>query len=85
MIIVDDCSTDASYSIALEASKQDSRIRVHKNGCNKGACFSRNFATDKAKGKYIAFLDSDDIWYAEKLQTQIEFMQANNCDFSFTE
>ncbi|MBO7484721.1 MAG: glycosyltransferase family 2 protein [Spirochaetaceae bacterium] len=85
MIIVDDCSTDASYSIALEASKQDSRIRVYKNGCNKGACYSRNFATEKAKGKYIAFLDSDDIWYAEKLQIQIDFMQTHNCDFSFSE
>ncbi len=85
MIIVDDCSTDSSYQIALDASQKDSRIFVFKNGCNKGACYSRNFATDKAKGKYIAFLDSDDVWYAEKLQTQIEFMEAHNCDFSFSE
>ena len=85
MIIVDDCSTDSSYQIALDASQKDSRIFVFKNGCNKGACFSRNFATDKAKGKYIAFLDSDDVWYKEKLQVQIDFMKANDCDFSFSE
>lgn len=85
MIIVDDCSTDSSYKIALDASQKDSRIFVFKNGCNKGACYSRNFATDKAKGKYIAFLDSDDVWYKEKLQIQIDFMKANDCDFSFSE
>lgn len=85
MIIVDDCSTDASYSIALEASKLEPRISVYKNEQNMGACYSRNFATDKAKGKYIAFLDSDDIWYAEKLAEQLEFMQKKNCDFCFSE
>ena len=85
MIIVDDCSTDSSYKIALDAAKLDTRISVYKNEQNMGACFSRNFATDKAKGKYLAFLDSDDIWYAEKLKEQLDFMQKNNCDFSFTE
>ena len=85
MIIVDDCSTDSSYGIALEASKHEPRISVYKNEQNMGACFSRNFATDKAKGKYLAFLDSDDIWYAEKLKEQLDFMQKNNCDFCFCE
>ena len=85
MIIVDDCSTDSSYKIALDAAKLDPRILVYKNEQNKGACFSRNFATDKAKGKFLAFLDSDDIWYAEKLKDQLDFMQQNDCDFSFTE
>ncbi|MBO6100389.1 MAG: glycosyltransferase family 2 protein [Spirochaetaceae bacterium] len=85
MIIVDDCSTDSSYGIALEASKHESRISVYKNQQNMGACFSRNFATDKAKGKYLAFLDSDDIWYAEKLKEQLDFMQKNDCDFCFCE
>ena len=85
MIIVDDCSTDSSYQIACKASEQDSRIYVYKNDQNKGACYSRNFATDKANGKYIAFLDSDDVWYKEKLQVQIGFMKENDCDFSFSE
>lgn len=85
MIIVDDCSTDSSYKIAEQASKLDTRISVYKNEQNMGACYSRNYATDKARGRFIAFLDSDDVWYAEKLKEQLDFMQKNNCDFCFSE
>lgn len=85
LIIVDDCSTDGSYEIALKFAEQDSRIKVIRNEINSGAAISRNKAIELAKGEFIAFLDSDDIWMPNKLQKQIEFMKDNNCDFSFTE
>lgn len=85
MIIVDDCSSDGSYEIALEYEKQDSRIKVLKNVKNSGAAVSRNKAIEVSQGEYLAFLDSDDLWMPEKLEKQLKFMQENNCDFSFTE
>lgn len=83
LIIVDDCScdnTDEIVAIFLE----DSRIKYLKNAENKGAAFSRNRALREAKGKWIAFLDSDDLWYPEKLQKQLCFMIENNYSFSYT-
>lgn len=85
MLIIDDCSTDASFAVAESYAKNDKRIKVYKNKENQGAYFSRNFAINEAKGTYVAFLDSDDIWLPEKLQIQIDFMQKNECDFSFSE
>lgn len=84
LIIVDDCSIDDSYKIALEYSKKDSRIKVLKNDKNSGAAISRNKAIDIAIGEYIAFLDSDDLWESRKLETQINFMIENNCDFCYS-
>lgn len=85
MIIVDDCSTDGSYEIALEYALRDNRIKVIHNEKNLGAAISRNKAIEVAQGEYIAFLDSDDLWMPEKLEKQIHFMNENNCDFSFCE
>lgn len=85
MLIVDDCSTDGSYEIALEYAAKDSRIKVFRNEQNSGAAISRNRAIEESKGEYLAFLDSDDLWMPEKLEKQIAFMHENNCDFSFTE
>lgn len=84
MLIVDDCSTDGSYEIALEFAKKDNRIKVFRNEINSGAALSRNFALDLAQGEYIAFLDSDDLWKADKLEKQISFMKENKCDFCFS-
>ncbi len=85
MLIQDDCSTDNSYEIALEYAKKDSRVKVFRNEKNSGAAITRNNAIKIAQGKYLAFLDSDDIWFPEKLEKQLEFMQKNNCDFVFSE
>ena len=82
LIIVDDCSTDNSEEIIL--SIKDERIRFLKNQMNSGAALSRNYALREAKGKWIAFLDSDDLWYPEKLEKQIAFMKENGCFFSYT-
>ena len=85
MLIVDDCSTDGSYEIALEYAARDPRIKVMRNERNSGAAVSRNRAIEVASGEYVAFLDSDDLWLPEKLARQIKFMQENGCDFCFTE
>jgi glycosyltransferase involved in cell wall biosynthesis len=85
LIIVDDCSTDNSYSVALEYAGKDRRIRVYQMEKNNGAAICRNKAIELSQGQYLAFLDSDDIWFPEKLAKQLRFMQNNNCDFSFTE
>ena len=84
MIIVDDCSTDNSYQIALEYAKKDKRIHVYKNEINSGAAKSRNVAIQMAQGDYVAFLDSDDLWAPEKLEKQLNFMKNNNYCFTYT-
>ena len=84
LIIVDDCSTDSSLDIIKEYASQDSRIRLFENEKNMSAAYSRNLALREAKGKWIAFLDSDDIWYAQKLEKQIDFMVKNNYKFTYT-
>lgn len=84
MIVVDDYSTDKTAEIVLSFQKEDSRIKYIKNESNRGAAFSRNVALQNAKGKWIAFLDSDDVWCPEKLEKQIEFMNRNNYHFSYT-
>lgn len=82
LIIVDDCSTDNTKE--LLKSINDSRIVLLENDTNSGAAISRNYALRQAKGKWIAFLDSDDIWLPEKLEKQVAFMENNNYYFSYT-
>lgn len=85
MLIVDDCSTDGSYEIALEYARKNNRIKVYLMEKNGGTALARNKAIELSSGDYLAFLDSDDLWYPEKLEKQLQFMYANDCDFSFTE
>ena len=82
LLFVDDCSTDNSIEVAR--SFNDDRIKIFKNETNSGAAVSRNYALREAKGKWIAFLDSDDLWESEKLEKQLGYMVANNYDFSYT-
>ena len=86
LIIVDDCSTDNTLEIVkqyIEEAKE-TRIRLLSNEKNSGAALSRNYALREAKGRWIAFLDSDDLWLPEKLEKQIRFMEDNNYSFSYT-
>lgn len=83
LIIVDDCSTDNTDDI-VKPFLIDSRIRYLKNERNSGAAVSRNRALREAKGRWIAFLDSDDLWVPEKLEKQIGFMEKNGYSFSYT-
>ncbi len=84
MIIVDDVSTDNSVEIVEEIAKNDTRIKLYKSEVNGGAAVARNKALQHAKGRMIAFLDSDDIWLPSKLEIQVKFMLENNYPISFT-
>lgn len=84
LLLIDDCSTDNSLEIAKKYQARDSRIKVLKLDSNSGAAKARNTGIKESIGRYIAFLDSDDLWSPEKLKTQIEFMKVNQCSFSFT-
>lgn len=83
LIIVDDCSTD-NTDIVIKSYLTDIRIHYLKNEKNSGAAVSRNKALAIAKGKWIAFLDSDDLWNEEKLTKQVNFMEYNGYHFSYT-
>jgi glycosyltransferase involved in cell wall biosynthesis len=84
LLIVDDCSTDDTDEI-IAPYLADSRIHYTKNDTNSGAALSRNWALRQAKGKWIAFLDSDDLWEPEKLEKQIGYMRKNGYAFSYTD
>lgn len=84
MIIVDDCSTDET-DIVVKEYINDARIKYLKNEKNSGAAVSRNYALREAKGKWIAFLDSDDLWVSTKLEKQLQFMMDNDYHFSYTQ
>lgn len=84
LIIVDDCSSDDT-DIVIQKYLVDKRIIYLKNKQNSGAAISRNKALIKAKGKWIAFLDSDDVWLPSKLKEQIDFMLNNDYKFSYTD
>ena len=83
LLIVDDCSTDNTDEVMKEYLS-DSRVKYFKNEKNSGAAVSRNKALREASGKWIAFLDSDDLWLPNKLQKQISFMEENDYHFSYT-
>ena len=84
MLIVDDCSQDNSVDIISKFSNNETRIRLFCLEKNVGPAEARNIAIRNASGKYIAFLDSDDIWCSNKLEDQLKFMEKNNVEFSFT-
>lgn len=83
LIIVDDYSTDETDK-AVSCFTKDKRIKYIKNSKNSGAAISRNHALRKANGRWIAFLDSDDLWYPQKIEKQVKFMTENNYKFSYT-
>lgn len=84
MIIVDDCSRDNTEAIVREYMKNDARIQYHSLEINSGAAVARTEAMKLARGAYMAFLDSDDIWMPDKLTRQIKWMSDNGYVFSCT-
>lgn len=84
MIIVDDCSTDDSLAMAMRYAHGDKRIKVIAQDRNSGAAIARNIAIAASSGRFIAFLDSDDLWHPRKLEKQISFMLRNRIAFSYT-
>lgn len=85
LIIVDDCSEDTSIEIVSRYAEQDDRIKLIRLEQNSGAAVARNSGIEMASGRYIAFLDSDDLWLPEKLAQQIRFMQSHNVAFSYSQ
>lgn len=84
LILVDDCSTDDSFDKADELAKKDNRVIPIKQDGNKGAAMARNLGVANAKGRYICFLDADDVWETDKLQKQIDYVKSKNIAFCFT-
>lgn len=84
LLIVDDCSTDSSVEIINHYCAIDKRIKCFINKKNAGPAECRNIAINNAEGKWIAFLDSDDLWLPQKLEKQISFMENNNYHFSYS-
>lgn len=84
IIFMDDCSSDDTIIKVTKLREADSRIRLFRNMINSGAAVSRNNALREAKGHWIAFLDSDDLWEPTKLEKQVRFMEENGYKFSYT-
>ena len=82
VIFVNDCSTDNSVNIIKKY--KDKRIKIINNKTNSKAAITRNNGIKEASGRYICFLDADDLWDKEKLQKQVKFMKEKDCAFSFT-
>lgn len=83
LIVIDDCSSDKTYEIAMRLQQQDPRICVLRNDANSGVAKTRNRGIDLAKGKYVAFLDSDDIWLPEKLARQIDRIDSTGAELCY--
>ena len=84
IIFMDDCSKDNTIELVSAFRDTDSRIHLFQNHGNMGAAVSRNNALQEAKGRWIAFLDSDDLWEPTKLEKQVRFMEENGYAFSYT-
>lgn len=84
LIISDDCSTDNTKDVIAPFLQSDNRIKYICNEKNSGAAITRNNALRRAEGKWVAFLDSDDLWTPDKLEKQVEFMVKNGYHFSYT-
>ncbi len=84
LLVVDDASTDATKQIIAEYQEQDGRIRLLRRPSNQGPAYARNFALDQARGQWIAFIDSDDIWHPQKTEKQLSAMHRHGADISYT-
>ena len=84
LILSENGSTDNTVELLKELEKRDSRIHVLLLGDNVGAAAARNAGMKAATGRYIAFLDADDLWKADKLEKELAFMKEKNAAFAFT-
>jgi len=82
-ILVDDGSADGSDQIVERAAKKDSRIRLIRMSHNSGPAMARNRGIEDARGRYLAFLDADDLWLEQKLERCLRFMMENNYGFVY--
>lgn len=85
IIIVDDKSSDGTQEKISKWQEQDKRIVVKLLNKNSGAAVTRNIALEMARGRYIAFCDSDDLWETNKIEEQLKFMEKSKIFFSYTQ
>ena len=83
LFVIDDGSTDSTAALVEAVALKDSRVKLVRLKFNQGVAAARNKGLELAKGRYIAFLDSDDLWLPQKLEKQIAFMDENNYSFTF--
>ncbi len=84
LLVVDDASDDGTASVVRDFAKQDARIKLTEKQQHSGIADTRNTALSKAQGRYVAFLDADDLWLPDKLERQLDFMTANDSGFCYT-
>ena len=86
LLLVEDCSTDGTVEKITDylAGKKDDRIRLIRQPSNQGAARARNRGLQEAKGRYIAYLDADDLWVPGKLERELAFMKEKDAAFAFT-
>ncbi len=84
MLIVNDCSSDNTVEVVKYYAERDHRIKLINHKVNSGAAKARNTAIDNSKGRFLAIIDSDDLWKKEKLRLQLDYMLYNGYAFTFT-
>lgn len=84
LLITDDCSPDNLKDVVEKYAAKDERIKYLRAPKNGGPAEARNLSLERAKGRYIAFLDSDDLWRSKKLEKQLNFMKDHNYSFTYT-
>ena len=84
LLIVDDASTDGTAEIVKSHQNQDERIQFFVKPQHSGIADTRNQCLNMAKGRFLAFLDSDDLWHPEKIEKQLQFMTEKNIGFSYS-
>ncbi len=84
-IIIDDNSTDGSYDYIRKIAQNEPRVILLKNESNAGAAATRNKGIKLSQGRFIAFIDADDMWEKSKLEKQIDFMRQNDYEFSYSD
>lgn len=84
LLVIDDCSTDETRSVASDIARNDSRVRVIGSEVNLGGAGARNLGLAAASGRYVAFLDGDDLWAPDKLERQLEVMESTSATLCYT-
>lgn len=84
LLITDDASTDGTVTIVKKIAEHDDRIRFSVNPQHAGIATTRNRCIENARGRFLAFLDADDLWHPDKLQRQLQFMQQKAIAFSYS-
>ena len=84
LIVIDDGSTDRTLELLEEYRCRDERIRLVSQETNRGPAHARNVGLSQARGAFVAFIDSDDVWHAQKTATQVQTMERLHADISYT-